>query len=258
MSNEEHNQQRKPKKMRLCHDANMMSNITPPTRIIDCTAIDIVIRDNDDVLGTILSFLDAIELSQKKPVCKQWKNLCKIVIDRKLIFPKKPFASNEELRNVVSDYTSWQRNPDKAENIATVYGWPIDEWDVSQIQDFSYVFHEKRNFNEYIGSWNVSRANNMEGMFGYAEKFNQDISSWNVTNVVNMYGMFSGATTIDQDISSWNVANVTSMSCMFHKATKFNQDVSSWNVANVTDMSYMFNGATIFNQNRSIIVYYNS
>eukprot|EP00548_Thalassiothrix_antarctica_P000985 CAMPEP_0194129478 /NCGR_PEP_ID=MMETSP0152-20130528/685_1 /TAXON_ID=1049557 /ORGANISM="Thalassiothrix antarctica, Strain L6-D1" /LENGTH=51 /DNA_ID=CAMNT_0038823671 /DNA_START=64 /DNA_END=216 /DNA_ORIENTATION=- len=51
MANEEHNTQCQP---------SMMSNITPPTRIIDYTAVDIVIRDNDDILGAILSFLDVI------------------------------------------------------------------------------------------------------------------------------------------------------------------------------------------------------
>ena len=65
MANEEHNQQCQLHMMKLCDDTNMKSNITPLTYIIHYNPIEIVVRDNDDILGAILLFLDVIKLSQK-------------------------------------------------------------------------------------------------------------------------------------------------------------------------------------------------
>eukprot|EP00548_Thalassiothrix_antarctica_P012927 CAMPEP_0194171132 /NCGR_PEP_ID=MMETSP0154-20130528/5743_1 /TAXON_ID=1049557 /ORGANISM="Thalassiothrix antarctica, Strain L6-D1" /LENGTH=143 /DNA_ID=CAMNT_0038883291 /DNA_START=108 /DNA_END=535 /DNA_ORIENTATION=+ len=83
------NNNEEPKKV---EEINMNELLMPPVKLSMiqpsrgefASIVEIVIRENDDILGNILSFLDVIELSQKKPVCKQWKNLCKIVIDRKL------------------------------------------------------------------------------------------------------------------------------------------------------------------------------
>ena len=132
-------------------------------------------------------------------------------------------------------------------------------WDVSQIEDMSYLF-SSTGFNQDISSWNVSNVTNMEGMFNGASSFNQPIGSWNVARVTNMYRMFNGASSFNQPIGNWNTANVVNMSGMFGHAIHFNQPIGNWNTANVIDMSEMFNGASAFNQpigswNTSNVVY---
>ena len=125
----------------------------------------------------------------------------------------------------------------------------IDNWDVSNVTDMSYMFFGSSTFNQNIGSWNVENVKNMSNIFAGALAFNQNIENWDVGNVTTMLGMFQSAKAFNQDISSWNVGNVTNMSSMFFGALSFNQDIGNWNVMNVTDMSSMFLSANVFNQN---------
>ena len=78
--------------------------------------------------------------------------------------------------------------------VLELYGYPIGNWDVSQVTDFSYAFASDRNvkvcaFNEDIGMWNTSEAVSMSFMFAGAALFTQDISSWITNKVTNMTGM---------------------------------------------------------------------
>ena len=53
--------------------------------------------------------------------------------------------------------------------------------------------NEFKNMKDGYGSienWNVSNITDMSYMFCHCEKFNQDISKWNVSNVQNMSYMF--------------------------------------------------------------------
>ncbi|MDO5977261.1 BspA family leucine-rich repeat surface protein [Flavivirga jejuensis] len=125
----------------------------------------------------------------------------------------------------------------------------IGNWDVSSVEDMSYVFNEASAFNQDIGSWDVSSVENMIYMFREASAFNQDIGNWDVSNVTNMYYMFRAASAFNQDIGSWDVSSVERMSYMFRGAITFNQDIGSWDVSSVESMSYMFYGASAFNQN---------
>jgi surface protein len=76
------------------------------------------------------------------------------------------------------------------EEISCIYGYPIDKWDVSHVQDMSSLFEYMGTFNEYIGSWDVSNVTDMTKMFCCAYSFNQDIGSWDVSNVTDMEYMF--------------------------------------------------------------------
>eukprot|EP00978_Attheya_sp_CCMP212_P006814 scaffold15872_cov36-Attheya_sp.AAC.2 len=135
----------------------------------------------EDVGRYILSFLDVPTLVQKK-------------------------ASSQE---AVGNYSKY--NLVDAEEFAQTYGWPIDRWDVSHVQDLSELFRWNESFNENIASWNVSNVSTMDRMFYCASNFNQDLSSWNVSNVTTMDSMFQGALKFNQDLSAWNVSNVTNM-----------------------------------------------
>jgi len=187
------------------------------------------------------------------------------------------FGDEVELQQSVDEYLIDSSNDTK---VAITYGWPIGNWCVKQITDFSYLFDANRNiraaqFNGDIGQWNVGSAVNMKYMFAGATSFNQDLTSWNTSNVEDMTGMFEAAIAFEgmglanwdvskvksvaymfssayafrEDISRWNTGNVYDMIFMFSQTDKFNADLSSWNVANVLDMSYMFEDSTSFNQN---------
>ena len=132
--------------------------------------------------------------------------------------------TQESLRPAIQAYLVNETQAIKA------YG-NIENWNVSQVTDMSYMFDNAENFNQNIGGWNVSNVENMEFMFNNAKNFNQNIGGWNVSNVENMFCMFVNASNFNQDIRGWNVSKVTSMSSMFYLANNFNQDIGRWNVS---------------------------
>eukprot|EP00978_Attheya_sp_CCMP212_P003314 scaffold6828_cov53-Attheya_sp.AAC.4 len=215
-------------------------------------------RDDDDapmelpeeLVYHILTFLDVATLVQKKPVCHLWRELCTTAINQKAPIPRMAFETDgEQLYAAVKKYTKYKAHD--AEEFAATYGWPMDKWDVSRVEDFSNLFNDKYEFDENIGSWNVSNATRMFYMFDNACCFNQDLSSWDTSNVITMWSMFCNAPSFNQDISSWDTSNVVDMREMFCNATSFNQDISSWDTSNITCICSMFSNATSFNQDIS-------
>ena len=109
------------------------------------------------LLLSSLEYLDTVTLIQKKPVNKYWQEVCTQTIDNKCRGNKKKFATNYELRKAVHMYSpSYEKentavcHPKDAESIAASYGYPINVWDVSNVQDFSCIFCRKSRFNEPI------------------------------------------------------------------------------------------------------------
>ena len=91
--------------------------------------------------------------------------------------------TNDNIKDAVN---LWCDNKDSANEI---YGH-INEWDVSNITDMSFLFKYKINFNDDISNWDVSNVTDMQGMFWNAASFNQPLNNWNVSSVTNMKGMF--------------------------------------------------------------------
>jgi surface protein len=133
------------------------------------------------------------------------------------------------------------------EKIDTVFN--MNNWDVSNVTDMSYMFTGAESFNQDINSWDVSNVTNMRGMFGGAESFNKTLNDWDVSNVTDMSYMFQIATSFNQILNDWDVSNVNNMEYMFYGAMYFNNNISSWNVSSVTTMKGMFYYAFSFNQN---------
>ena len=71
------------------------------------------------------------------------------------------FSNRSELDTAVD---AWINN----KVAATVTYGDINTWDVSAIDDFSYLFSNKRSFNSDISNWDVSNGINFAGMFTYA------------------------------------------------------------------------------------------
>ncbi len=115
----------------------------------------------------------------------------------------------------------------------------INDWDVSNIEDMSFMFYRSQ-FNQNINNWDVGNVKNMESMFS-ASTFDHSINDWNVSNVKNMKAMFHGSR-FNSYINDWDVSNVEDMSYMFKFNHSFNQDIGDWNVGKVKDMTEMFHG----------------
>ncbi len=103
--------------------------------------------------------------------------------------------------------------------------YPLENLDVSQIDDFSKIFYESY-FNSNISNWDVSNATNMYCMFSSSEFNNNSLKDWNVSNVENMEFMFY-QTKFNADLSGWNISNVLNMVNTFDSCS-FDGDISSW------------------------------
>jgi surface protein len=164
------------------------------------------------------------------------------------------FDTTIEIREAVDSYLADKRSDS---SVASTYGWPIGEWCVSNIEDFSELFSVDRNpaavnFNEDISRWDLSRATTMRLMFSgsydASTSFDQPIGDWDVSSVTDMSYMFYNTVAFNQPLADWNVSNVTDLRRMFQDAISFNQPLADWNVSIVTDMSNTFYNASSFDQ----------
>lgn len=134
---------------------------------------------------------------------------------------RQAFVSTQELYDAVDQYLA-------TGSADPVYGYPIGDWDVSQLTNFAKVFSANRNglafdFNEDLNGWDTSRALTMESMFYDARSFTGNISSWNTSSVTNMREALSRATNFQGDLSQWDVSRVTTINgmCKFCVAFDF-------------------------------------
>jgi hypothetical protein len=87
------------------------------------------------------------------------------------------FETTLELRDAVDEYLV---DNSAGSRVASIYGFPIGSWCVSNIQDFSYLF-----------SLDDDRDKTRHPIHAAAD-FNEDISRWDVSNATTMRSMFSG------------------------------------------------------------------
>ena len=163
------------------------------------------------------------------------------------------FKTTPELRDAVDQYLN---DPSKSSVVATKYGWPIGNWCVREIADFSYLFAASRNakavaFNEDLKGWVTTCARSMEYMFDGAITFNGDVSKFETGRVLSMQGMFEDAASFDGDVSKWDVFNVLNFERMFSGASSFSGDLSKWDMRCAENISYMFYNAISFNSDLS-------
>jgi surface protein len=109
--------------------------------------------------------------------------------------------------------------------------YPIGQWDVEPVSDFSEVFDAYQNcvfsyFNEDVLSWNVANGTTFERMFNECRVFNSDVSQWNMANATNLSRMFFDCNMFTSDVSEWDVAHATNLSQMFDGCKMFHSDVS--------------------------------
>ena len=115
----------------------------------------------------------------------------------------------------------------------------------SKITDMSNLFKyiDLYNVNFDVSKWDVSNVENTSFMFTGFVKFNCDLSNWDVSKVTNMNYMFYNCENFDYDLSKWDVSNVLNMICMFGNCKNFKGiGLDNWNVSKVKHMQNMLNG----------------
>lgn len=120
----------------------------------------------------------------------------------------------------------------------------IENWDVSNVEDFSNMFGYADLKGINLSKWNTSKAISMRNMFHECKGLhNIGIEKWNVSKVKRFWGMFKNCTDFNSDISKWDTSSAIDMALMFDGCTKFDQKLK-WNVRNVKTMEYMFHKCT--------------
>lgn len=133
----------------------------------------------------------------------------------------------------------------------------ISKWNVSNIDDMSYMFRDCRYFNCNLSKWNVSRVENMHGMFDECENFTgEGLERWNVSNVEDMGFMFFGCKKFTgKALENWKVIKLKDMNHMFRKCTSLNCNLSKWDVSSVKIMQYAFDDCPSLKNKPSWYIY---
>ena len=147
---------------------------------------------------------------------------------------------------------------------ASSFTQPLANWervtpDISttgNVTNMSAMF-QSTPYNSSINNWDVSKVTDFGYMFSGATLFNQPLNSWTTSAMIVTAFMFSGASTFNQPLGNWNVSNLVITNSMFQNAILFNQPLANWErstlgnvstMSKVIDINSMFNGATAFQQ----------
>ena len=208
----------------------------------------------NEISRHIISFFAVQTIMNKQTVSKTFRK----ALQRALQDKKKPnagkFKTKKELRVATNKLIKCKYvkfDPGLAEEIAQEYGWIMNLWDVSEIEDFSALFMSKSKFNEDISMWNVANGRDFRAMFRKVRAFKGDLSRWNLESAVNLSEMFDRASSFCSDLSKWDVSSVENMHSMFRDASSFASDLSKWDTGKVRKMSYMFSDASSFSSDLS-------
>ena len=93
----------------------------------------------------------------------------------------------------------------------------ISNWDVSNVQIFSYAF-QNCDYNANIAGWNTRSAVQLRSMFANNQTFNRPIGNWDTSKVAVIINVFYGAGSFNQNLANWSlksVPNGTNMGNMF-------------------------------------------
>lgn len=80
----------------------------------------------------------------------------------------------------------------------------IENWDMSKAKTVAGMFSDTWCFNKLdFSNWDVHNIEDFSYMFSGCGQFNQDLSKWNVSNGKDFYGMFEGCKAFDQSLDTW-------------------------------------------------------
>lgn len=160
----------------------------------------------------------------------------KFKISANSIVTYKP-SSRKELRDIIIKLLE-EEGPDADLNCINT----------TKITDMNHLFARisSKVGNVNVNRWDVSNVEDMSFMFCDCKKFNCDISKWNVGQVKNMNGMFCDCESFNQDVSDWDVSNCENFTEMFENCKSFNSNMRGWDMKSAKDVQNMFFGAKNF------------
>ena len=138
----------------------------------------------------------------------------KLSVASKAIYSYRP-STTEELYKIINDRLSRDKDAD------------LNDIDVSQVEDMSYLFRGLEPHKIDLSQWDVSSVRDMKYMFYNCKSFNSDISQWDVSNVKDMNSMFYNCKKFNSDLSRWDVSNVKIIHSAF-KECKSLDNIPSW------------------------------
>jgi Mycoplasma protein of unknown function, DUF285 len=101
---------------------------------------------------------------------------------------------------------------------------------LTHAEDMAYMFARTDSFVGIgLQDWNVSNARDTSYMFYNATAFNADITAWNVSNTLSTKSMFQNAIQFQQDLGNWTLDSVQDVRDMFRNASSFSSNLCSWN-----------------------------
>lgn len=137
-------------------------------------------------------------------------------------------------------------------NFFKTHNFYLNEWNVSNVKNFSWVFSNCRKFNSELNNWDTKSGKFMNYMFHYCLEFNQSILNFDISNVELISGMFNECYLFDQDLYNFKFnKKIKSISFILSNCYTFNGDVSTWDVSNIEYFDYSFQYTKKLKQNLS-------
>ena len=158
--------------------------------------------------------------------------------------PSPPPPSLPAQGGVFTDKATLKAAVDDLPTAEATHG-PIAGWDVSRVDDMSFLLNAKTTFNAQIGGWDTSRVTNMGWTFQYMVAFTQPLV-WDTSKVTTMQDTFSSTTAFNSELA-WDTSQVTNMQSTFYQAQAFDQ-LLAWDTSKVKNMEFTFSRADAFNQ----------
>ena len=138
----------------------------------------------------------------------------------------------------------------------------VSTWDVSTVQDISYMFRNCSSFNVDMSSWDTSAVESMINTFERCSSFNNGDPSnagavpftWNTNAVIDMSNMFIYCTAFNQTITLVGAVGPVDMTNMlegcsiFNNGDTLNAGLHAFTLPPVTSVAYLFLNCPVFNQ----------
>jgi len=110
---------------------------------------------------------------------------------------------------------------------ADMYKFGNGGWNVSKVQDLSYMYFQNKGFNNWIGGWNTLKVRDMSSMLRGASLYSKEISGFKLANCTDTSRMFELAKKFNFAMAGWEVTNVKHLDSMFANSS-LNQNLCQW------------------------------